>query len=142
MSRESKTACEGCRHGFAFSLRSSGGAVPFHFCCLMRARVDGDVAECGAREEDRDVASRPTDPETGRPFPSVFEAAEEGYRWRRLAENLAEREAEYRHTHDHEGPESVRTGRAWDRIRRAGDAVRGESEGAGKGVGNFDLETA
>lgn len=37
---------------------------------------------------------------------------------------LAEAEADYRKCHDLHGDSDMRTGRAWDRMRRAGDAIR------------------
>jgi len=37
---------------------------------------------------------------------------------------LAVAEARYRDMHDREGRHSILTGRAWDRMRRAGDAAR------------------
>lgn len=44
--------------------------------------------------------------------------------WRKLAINLAVREADYRLNHDVHGDGSLEAGRSWDRMRRAGQAVR------------------
>jgi len=38
--------------------------------------------------------------------------------------NLAAAEANYRHAHDLRGDDHKETGRAWDAMRRAGDAAR------------------
>lgn len=46
--------------------------------------------------------------------------------WRRLAIRLAEAEATYRITHDTRGDGHIETGRAWDKLRQAGDALRRE----------------
>lgn len=44
--------------------------------------------------------------------------------WRKLAIQLAMREADYRLNHDVHGDGSREAGRSWDMMRRAGDAVR------------------
>lgn len=43
--------------------------------------------------------------------------------WNALRE-LADAEAEYRHCHDHKGAGHIKTGRAWDAMRHAGDRAR------------------
>jgi len=47
----------------------------------------------------------------------------------RLAIDLAEAEAAYRHNHDHFGGCDMKTARAWDLMRRAGDKVRALTQG-------------
>jgi hypothetical protein len=44
--------------------------------------------------------------------------------YRETLEELAKAERSYRTSHDDDGPGAVRTGRAWDRLRKAGDAAR------------------
>lgn len=45
-------------------------------------------------------------------------------RLREALRNLAAAEATYRQTHDLHGDDDMKTGRAWDRMRRSGDAAR------------------
>lgn len=44
--------------------------------------------------------------------------------WQGAAKALAEREADYRHNHDVHGRGDMKTGRAWDLMRRQGDRIR------------------
>lgn len=44
--------------------------------------------------------------------------------WRKLAINLAMREADYRLNHDVHGDGSAEAGRSWDLMRRSGDQIR------------------
>lgn len=60
------------------------------------------------------------------------EAADQGDALRAALKECAETEAEYRKAHDLYGDGDMRAGRAWDRMRRSGDAARkllGESDG-------------
>lgn len=58
----------------------------------------------------------------GIPDPAAFVQAARGMR--EALEDLETREAEYRHEHDIYGDGNILTGRAWDRMRRAGDRAR------------------
>ena len=55
-----------------------------------------------------------------KPTDAMIEAVD----WRKLAINLAMREADYRLNHDVHGDGHINAGRAWDRMRRSGDAIR------------------
>ena len=44
--------------------------------------------------------------------------------WRKLAINLAMREADYRLNHDVHGDGDMKAGRAWDKMRQSGDRIR------------------
>lgn len=55
-----------------------------------------------------------------KPTDAMIEAVD----WRKLAINLAMREADYRLNHDVHSDGHINAGRAWDRMRCSGDAIR------------------
>lgn len=82
---------------------------------------DWSHADTAQREEFRRVAKAALQPE---PSGGAVD-------WRRLAINMAVREADYRLNHDVHGDGSMDAGRAWDRMRQAGDAIRDIVLGSG-----------
>jgi len=83
----------------------------------------GDIVE---RLQDAIDAVHPnsTDEEWTHLLAESMNAADEINALREALEALANAEYEYRHLHDLHGDSDIRAGRAWDWMRRKGDAAR------------------
>lgn len=86
--------------------------------CEMRGLIPDDTAERAAAHIAALEARIDADTQTIATLRADLAEAVEGL------EDLAEKEAEYRHEHDVYGAGNIMTGRAWDRMRYSGNRAR------------------